>query len=632
MPEFQGICYLQAAAAENTYRRKSRGRGVKKRWSVYKFGVFATDENGERYVSSVITHEDGSSDYVCRDSAHVVNTAVWNRASGNATLLYSAVDLDYKSCSKRWITRKKIDWKKIESVLKAEHPFLFSAISRVVTSHGKRGLHIWIPISPLLLTDRYKKIQDYARALQRLLHQFFSHYEMGLDHAASGLAREFANFFDESKVVYKNDLPVRRAHGNNRAPIIRELVDYLGSVKFCGYQKKSEDQSLLYHDARIEHKLAQLYLKAYEAWSEGEDLLMTQTQLVSLTGLSVNTAKKFLKGGSKLRWLFVSEDDDRLWKFSFNPNSSQLLLRAEALVRDGKTDRKLDMSRELVEPCFVADGERNDWIARASVYLKWKGIEEDRAYDIIDQLAAQIPGSEGSRNCKCSKNTVRSIYRSQRFIGTFASREEMVLPLWLEHPQLALKNFTQTVTSLQKGLQGGGLECSIESHDGVTDIFISCDTKISLKLNAADVGKTVQDFPEGQLNFKKDTQTYGSPPGGQSVERAGAQFSSPDLQISTFPPKVSSGLSDSSGVPTPPLSPFDFSVFSGFSDPARIALLQVHWERSSGEVREKLQDRLQSLAQKAEGLKVRKPRKPLKNSSDPLLSIVGRFGKTLDTT
>ena len=217
---------MLALPAENSYKRKPRGRGIKRAWSHYQFSSWKWDENGERYAAPLDPgHE-------CpRQTADLLNTAIYNKSSGNFTLMYLALDLDFKRCSKRWITRGKMDWAKMEAELKANHPQIYSGISRVVRSHGGKGLHLWFPISPLLMTEKYRKQQEFARSLQRHLHQLFDHLEMGLDFSASGLGTEFANFFNTKKVVHSNDFQVKRAHNNNRFPILLPSHKFLGELE-----------------------------------------------------------------------------------------------------------------------------------------------------------------------------------------------------------------------------------------------------------------------------------------------------------------------------------------------------------------------------------------------------------------
>ena len=534
-----------------------------------------------------------------------------------------------------------MDWAKIEAELKASHPQIYSGISRAVRSHGGKGLHLWFPISPLLMTEKYRKQQEFARSLQRHLHQLFDHLEMGLDFSASGLGTEFANFFNTKKVVHSNDFQVKRAHNNNRFPILNELMDYLKTLKFCGYQKKSEDESLLYPDARAEHKFARLYVDLFKAWENGEDLLLTQTQFQKLTGLSQNTVKKTLHGEKKLAWVSIRQDDGRLWKFSFNPYSSRLLQRAEALIRDGKAERKLDMGRDLQEPFTVIDGERNDWIARASVKLKWKGVDEDRAYDIIDELCGRIPGSEGSRNCRYNKNTVRSIYRSHKYTKTFGTRPELVLPAWLENPALVppRRPPSQTVTNLQKGLQGSLGEQLVEQGRSTESGIETLNTCNSLKPDTA----TEEKFPSGSIRdentcVRRGSQTYGNPPEGAEFKRAGAQISPPARNQSNSETRVSDSREpeDISGAKTPPQTPVadgDIEAaldrLSRYLKPVQFALFRTRFELSTGAARKKLEAEILRLAEKARA-KNPEPLPSRKKNRDPLGSILGRFGKQLE--
>ena len=638
MPKIKGFC-LQQVAAENSYKRKPRGRGIKRAKSHYQFSSWKWDENGERYAAPLDLGPDCP-----RKTADLLNTAIYNKSSGNFTLMYLALDLDFKRCSKRWITRGQMDWAKIEAELKSSHPQIYSAVSRVVRSHGGKGLHLWFPISPLLMTEKYRKQQEFARALLRYLHQLFDHLEMGLDFSASGLGTDFANFFNTKKVVHSNDFQVKRAHNNNRFPILNELMDYLKTLKFCGYQKKSEDENLLYPDARAEHKFARLYVDLFKAWEEGEDLLLTQTQLQKLTRLSANTVKKTLHGEKKLAWACIRKDDGRLWKFTFNPNSSPLMQRAEALIRDGKVECKLDMGRDLQEPFTVIDGERNDWIARASVKLKWKGVEEDRAYDIIDELCERIPGSEGSRNCRYNKNTVRSIYRSHKYTKTFGSRPELVLPVWLENPALARpeKSPSQTVTKLQKGLQGSPGEQLEEQGRSVSSCVETLNTLNSQKPDTATKGKSFSGvFKLENICVRSSSQTYGNPPEGEKHERSGTQISLPSQNPEFSETRVSDpcepeGISGAKTQRQTPVADGDIEEaldrLSRYLKPVQFALFRTRFELSTGAARKKLETEILRLAEKARTKEARNPvpRPRPKKNHDPLGSILGRFGKKLE--
>ncbi len=628
------------AAAENTYRRKSRRRGLNRAWSHYQFSAWKMDENGKRYAAPVLddfdfNNPDPEAGVYTRETADLLNTAIYNKSSGNLTLMYMALDLDLKRCSKKWITGGKIDWDKIGPKLQAEHPVIYSAISSVVRSTSGKGLHIWIPISPLLMTDKYWTTQEYARSLQRYLQQFFDHYQMGVDFSASGLAREFANFFNTKKVVYTNDFARSRAHNNNRVSVIKEVMDYLGSLKFCGYQKKSDDQGLLYPHSGAETKLARLYLKLFEAWQIGDQVLMTQTDFIGLTGLSANTAKKFMRGENFLPWACIRQDEGRLWSFSFNPNSPRLFARAESLVLTGKAEKTtLDMSKQLVEPQLVQKGERNGWLARASVKLKWKGIDEDEAHDLMSELASLIPDSGVSRNCKQVKNIVRSIYRSQPYLGTFASRESMVLPDWLLNPQrTAIKILASNRQNFTEGVTGELPEQVLELRVSSVDQERALDTFESICVPAAESGVEAVPVREIKSCHKKDisgaTPTL---PGQGNLVRAGASKAAPDPEFSNSFPRVSDFCvsEDSPGAKTPPQTPFDFSIFSEYFSPVQLVLLQAQVECAAPEARRGLLNHVQALAQKARAKKPKKVVRPYKKNSNPLGSILARFGKSLE--
>jgi hypothetical protein len=561
--------------------------------------------------------------------------------------MYLALDLDLKRSAQEWITRGKIDWNKIGPKLQAEHPAIYSAISSVVKSTSGKGLHIWIPISPLLMTDRYWTTQEYARSLQRHLQQFFDHYKMGVDFSASGLAREFANFFNAKKVVYTNDFARSRAHNNNRVAVIKELMEYLEPLKFCGYQKKSEDSSLLYPHAAAELKLAHLYLKLFEAWQNGDQVLMTQTDFIGLTGLSANTAKKFMRGETNLSWACIRQDDGRLWSFDFNPNSPRLLARAESLVNTGKAEKTtLDMSRDLVEPQLVQKGERNGWLARASVKLKWKGIDEDEAHDLMSELASLIPDSGVSRNCKQVKNIVRSIYRSQPFLGTFASRESLILPDWLLNPQrAAIKVLASNHQKITEGVTG---ELQVQDFElGVSseECLKALDTSLLVSVPAVELEKVpVPVEPVRELKScqpKEISEATPTLPGQGDLIRAGALNASPDPDLSNSLPRVSdfSVSGDSPGAKRPPQTPVNFLVLplkealtqlQGFASPVELALLEAQVQTAPPEARQGLLTRVQALAHKVRPKKPQKVARPYKKSSNPLGSILARFGKSLE--
>ncbi|NRA47219.1 MAG: hypothetical protein HRU09_19895 [Oligoflexales bacterium] len=503
--------------------------------SHYQFKNWTWDKFGNRQAAVSVRPLRG-------DYADLVNTCYFNPSKGTNTLYCLAFDLDAHRAKAEWKTKKgKLKWHKIKKLLSEKHPEILQYVFSAVTSTGGNGLALYLAIRPLELCDKTRKAQYAAKALLEKLLVLFNQYGFGADPSAIGLKRDFCNWLNPHKSVYSNPFVLKSVQ-SDKTPVVKTLLTYLKPLGLAEYVKKSQRTGLLYPDLRAERKLASLYTFLHEKWLDNEKSVgMTVSSIRSLTSLSRPFVEKFLK--SPPNWL-LTEYQGRTEGWSLAVNlSTDLTNRSHELLNNKAYDTGQNLTKPLIRPEQVEDGNRNHWLTQASLLLKHSGIKEDQAVQIIQQHISSIPGHEESQNCKAFKGLIRNIY--SRYQDLFAIKPGCA-PKWLVIPTPAnpvipnaaegsqlTKGTSSPNTQMQTFLKKGGKPPAPVLRKVSRD---QCFTfkKNYYSLPRSYVGKQVLAFPwEGQLRVydehsKKHIYTH------QMLTQSKGKYQTDPRHIGTF--------------------------------------------------------------------------------------------------
>ena len=372
------------------------------------------DENGKKYVGDFVSgrfyHQ--LADYIY---------SAYQNVDGSRVAYALTFDIDAKNgeTSPEWLDDEgRVNWDKIYTFLKTEHPDISQYIMFAARSPGGYGLGMGIAISPLLLneTEASKKVQHCAKSLQKQIIRLLRSKGIGCDECAIGPARATPNWkklkTDGSRVERLFFNPFVRARiKNENINVITELLNYTNKLPECREETKREKKELVHTDKRTEMGWAHLYLHLFDCLSYQTDL--TLKELIELTGLSKFTLLNTLKGRiqNPPRWLqfeYISREEGyHLW-IDFNADQP-CVERAKDLAK-GKT-LGTTVIKNLGCPTTVEAGKRNEWIFSSIVWLKFCNVSVFEAKKRIRELASFIPTCEESHSFNNIEHMVDRLYR-----------------------------------------------------------------------------------------------------------------------------------------------------------------------------------------------------------------------------
>ena len=385
------------------------------------------------------------------------STYLYNQ-DGSEALRNLFFDIDASRTRPQWKDEfGVVSWPLIETFLAQEYPEILRYIEFGMRSHGGKGLHILLGFAALPLREQTFQTQMLCRWIQSSLIKIFNEIGIGADEGAKGLKRTFSTFQNEKNVVYRNGFLTNRIEksANKTAGAVQEpFLFYIKTACNSALEKLGIKYGhRLYHDLRLEPKLARLFLFClgmYEPNVQKDEskieshLLYTNPNFssvnVTLDELAhiMKTKKKFIYKSfwekEKIKRLFVTEkNEDGSMTITVNlveieEKMDKLIERARAIHNYEPTDFKMN----LVRPENVVDGLRNTAITSWAINLKWHGVAQEEAHNRLLELVKGIPDYESSSSCKAShvKATISSVYRNHR--EKFGIKLYCDLPEWLK--------------------------------------------------------------------------------------------------------------------------------------------------------------------------------------------------------
>ena len=376
--------------------------------------IHRIDENGKKYIGDFVIgrayHE--RADYIY---------SAYQNVDGSRVAYALTFDIDAKNgeTSPEWLDEEgRVDWDKIYTFLKTEHPEISEHILFAARSPGGRGLGCGLAISPLLINEskESKKVQGYAKSLQKAIIRLLRSKSIGCDECAIGAARATPNWrktnTEGSKVhrLFFNPF-VRAKIKRENINVISELLKYTNKLPECREETKSQKKELAHTDKRTEHGWAKLYLHLFDCLSYQADLSMKE--LLEITGLSrftlLNTIKGRIKNPPKwLKFEYINRDEGyRLWiDFSVEQPCVE---RAKDLAK-GKV-LGTSVIKNLGCPTTVEDGKTNEWVFSAIVSAKFCNMPKHETKRRVGELVSFIPGCEESYSCNHIDQMVDRLYR-----------------------------------------------------------------------------------------------------------------------------------------------------------------------------------------------------------------------------
>ena len=449
---------------KNLYEHESgRSRCRKKRSGKKSHRVFKNwtyEPDGSRGKPKAITHK------LCRYNADLTSTYYNNPARGTQTVHGLGFDIDLSRTSAEWFDEKgRVSWPKIGSFLADNEAPLLKFITAVASSTSGKGLGLYLPISPLEIVSATSQAQVSARVLQAHIIKILNFHGIGADPGAMGLVRDIPNYFNPKKLIDSDLLGTDRLVDNNRYPVVAELLKYTNK-HLAVRRLKSRDPKRLFSGHRTsEKKLAVLYEYLIDEALENS-IWLSGTEIQELTNLSKSTLYKFLS--SEHEWLeIINYGKSEGYELNFKPTAGHSERCYELLNNyDLDSDREgiVDNFNSLGAPELVQDGERNDYLTRAIIELKVKGVHYHDALGAMVSLAKRIPGASTSRNCRNVAGLVKSIYyhRIETF-GTNLSPLSLILRTELE--SLCDGAFREFPKKSKKGTTEGSIQSGFSSDE-----------------------------------------------------------------------------------------------------------------------------------------------------------------------
>ncbi|MFW7382419.1 MAG: hypothetical protein ACOH5I_26720 [Oligoflexus sp.] len=438
--------------------RDRRQTTKRKSHRVFKNWTYAAD--GTRSKPKPITHK------FARYNADLTSTYYNNPARGTQTVHGLGFDIDLSRTNIKWLDEKgRVSWPKIGSFLAENEAQILNFITAVASSTSGKGLGLYLPISPLEIVSSTATAQKSARILQAHIITILNYHGIGADPGAMGLVRDIPNYFNPQKLIDSDLIGTDRLVDNRRYPVVAELLRYTNRHPAVRRLKSRDPKRLFSGHRTSEKKLALLYEYLLDEALESS-IWLSGAEIFELTGLSKSTLYKFLS--SKHEWLdIVNHGKAEGYELTFKPTAEHSERCYELLNgTDLDSDEKGLWSSfsDLEAPELVLDGERNDYLTRATIELKVKGVHYHDALAVMKKIAARIPGSKTSRNCRNVGSLVKSIYYHR--IETFETNFNQ-LSLILQAEVNALQN--PSPREFPKKYKKGTTVGSIQSSSSVVE-------------------------------------------------------------------------------------------------------------------------------------------------------------------
>jgi hypothetical protein len=472
-----------------TYSFDGDGRHrISKEWqtelkSIYQFSIFKWDSEGRRYA---LPTQGCSKEF--RDLPTLICTTVLNRATGTETVLFLHFDLDYKRADDKWKKNGKLDWGLIGNHVREAIPVFFKYSVYITESTGGQGLAIALAISPLELIPSTKNVQSMAHQAQAQLIQALNFYGLGADPGATGLRRLMPNFFKLDRLVDENRVMLQHVQ-TKRPRVLQEILFALRvHPALQEVPKKKRRDEFLWPDIRLEKPLAQLYLDLIDEVGPWGSEQTTAQALIKRLGVSKTSIYKILNAPPG--WLRITPIPGEGYRLQVIASES-LTSRAYAVLSMGSSSVR--KSHKAVQPSFhtlalpppekVAKGERNTWLKDMLLALKWKGIAQQEAASVAQNLIPRVPGWRASKSLgRDFKTIIKSIYRNRP--GTYGSNPNLALPDWLE--ESLYSTTTKQISHIfpKKGAVGSHplSHRHLEKESSLSSVFSPVDVPSSLDL------------------------------------------------------------------------------------------------------------------------------------------------------
>ena len=379
-------------------------------------------------------------------------SSAWVNPDGTRIPYCIPLDIDAKGTEKKWFDESgKIDWQKVISHLKKKYPQLMDYLLFVSRSTGGKGIHIGIAISPIVKdgSEGAQRSINLAVQVQDRLIRLFSKNGLGADPAAKGVVRDMPNWkrIQPSKYSQAHQLFYNRKIHNQikreRISVLSELARITNEIPECKKPAKKDQADLLHTNKTTEARLAPLYVDLFE--NMGQCRCYTMAELMKLTSISRATLRNILvKNSKRPKWLNVNylgrTEGYELW---LSPEFGDIE-RAEKLIENPEyAEFFLD---DLPPPELVEAGMRNRWITSAALIFKHRGLGQEKAMRVIEDLVVHIPSHTESTSCQNFRKIVRSIYRNEPHL--FGCKADLPLPRVLEG-KYKVKDFTEGGLALQ---------------------------------------------------------------------------------------------------------------------------------------------------------------------------------------
>ena len=377
--------------------------------------IVGVSANGKKivspFVSGLIHHH--TADYIF---------SAYRNEDGSHVSYALTFDIDNKrgETSGKWLDEEgRVDWDKIYSFLRNEHPIISQYIMFAARSPGGKGLGFGIAISPIVINGTTsRKLEKLGICLQRAIIRLLRYEGIGADEANLGVCRATPNWKrlratgTHVQQLYFNRF-IRARIKNEDINVISELLTYTNGIPVCQEELKKDKAELVHTDKRTEAGWAKLYLHLFDALSYQDDL--TISRLMEITGLSCHTLLNTLKGRIKNppRWLkheYINREEG--YHLSINFNVEQPCLDRANALQEGKILGSTVL-KDLGCPTQVKPGKRNEWVFSAIVWMKWCNISIPEAKCLMRKLVAHIPSHDESFSCQNISAMVDRLYRNK---------------------------------------------------------------------------------------------------------------------------------------------------------------------------------------------------------------------------
>lgn len=391
-----------------------------------------------------------------------VSTAFLN-PDGSLSQAYISIDVDFDKTESIWLKGGVVCFKKIKQAIQTYLPFLMDHLVSACRSSGGKGLHLVFSISPFPIGHKnFVTAKDTFILVNRLIVKAFDSLGIGADAHAVSTNRLTMNWFNKAHVIEYNseaEKIVWSRSARKRIPVLSTFHKALKNHPLVvGRAKKDICQTLetrdvlLYPHEESEVKVAKLFDHVFmEHDGQWEASISEITEVCDLDPQTVRRIKNLdLACGLRVEKVCHGE-----WRVIASLTDSRFSKRIHQLLEPAATapERKESANVELIpldclwHPSEVdpdAEGERNQWLTSATIWLKICGVDQDTTAKIIGRAVTLIPGYELSSKCQRWFKVVKSIFYNRP--STFGCLPRERIPKWLLH-----LNEPQPLSDVEKG-------------------------------------------------------------------------------------------------------------------------------------------------------------------------------------